>query len=248
MARISRKCYESGFFHLMVQGIKKEKIFNNRMLKEKYIEFIKNSCKKYDVKLVAFCTMDNHCHILLYTEKIERLSKVMASSNTKFGILYNKINKRCGYVFRDRYRCENIYTQTYLENCIRYIHNNPVKAGICINKRDYKYSSYNSYINNEVPEEIIKLVYKNKKYRQILDYSIIEGKFIDIEDEFGNKITPESSEKVLEEFKNLDLKNKENMAIVISNLLKRCNINKTEIAKLLGIDHRSISRFLRFLK
>ena len=55
--------------------------------------------------------MNNHCHILLYTEKIEDLSKVMASSNTKFGILYNKINKRCGYVFRDRYRCENIYTQ-----------------------------------------------------------------------------------------------------------------------------------------
>lgn len=248
MARISRMCYESGFFHIMVQGIKKEKIFNNRILKEKYIEFIKNNCEKYDVKLIAFCTMDNHCHILLYTEKIEGLSKIMASSNTKFGILYNKINKRCGYVFRDRYRCENIYTQVYLENCIRYIHNNPVKAGICKNKQDYKYSSYNSYKNNEIQEEIIKLVYKTKEYRQILEAPIIEGKFIDIDDEFGNKIDTELPEKVIEEFKHLDLKNKENMALVINNLLKRCDINKTEIAQLLGIDHRAISRFLRFLK
>ena len=67
-------------------------------------------------------------------------------------------------------------------------------------------------------------------------------------EKFGNKIETELPEKVVEEFKNLDLKNKENMALVINNLLKRCDISKTEIAKLLGIDYRSISRFLRVLK
>ena len=248
MARISRKCYESGFFHIMVQGIKKEKIFNLRILKEKYIDFIKGGCEKYDVKFIAYCVMENHCHILLYTEKIELLSKVMASSNTKFGILYNKINKRCGFVFRDRYRCENIYTQTYLENCIRYIHNNPVKARVCKRQIDYKYSSYSLYLNKEIPTEIVQLVYRDKNYMDLLKEKTIEGNFIDIENEFGDKLQVELPQKVLKEFEDLDLKKIENMALVISNLLNRCDINKTEIAKLLRIDHRSISRFLNFIK
>lgn len=248
MARISRKCYESGFFHIMVQGIKKEKIFDLGMLKEKYIEFIKNACEKYDVKVIAFCVMDNHCHLLLYTEKIENLSKVMASSNTKFGILYNKINKRCGYVFRDRYRCENIYTQQYLENCIRYIHNNPVEAGICVREIDYIYSSYHLYINEKIPIETVKLVYKENNYMEILKENTIEGNFIDIENEFGDNVKKELPEKILGEFRDIDLQNKENKALVISNLLKRCDINKTEVARILNIDHRSISRFLKLLK
>ena len=248
MARISRKCYESGFFHIMVQGIKKEKIFNLGVLKEKYIEFIKDSSEKYDVKLIAFCVMDNHCHILLYTEKIEMLSKVMSSANTRFGILYNKINKRCGYVFRDRYRCENIYTQTYLENCIRYIHNNPIKAGICKRKTEYKYSSYTLYLNNEIPWEIIQLVYKGKNYMKLLKEEKIDGEFLDVDNEFADEVKFELPKDVMKEFENLDLRNKENIAFAINVLLKRCNINKTEVAQLLKIDHRNISRYLKLLK
>lgn len=206
------------------------------------------ACEKHDVKVIAFCVMDNHSHMLLYTEKIETLSKVMASVNTKFGILYNKTNKRCGYVFRDRYRCENIYTQTYLENCIRYIHRNPVKAGICKREIDYKYSSYSLYLNNEISTEIVQLVYKGKNYIELLNEKVIEGNFIDIENEFGNRFRMELPQKVLEEFENLDLQNKENKALVIRELLKRCDVNKTEVAKLLKIDHRSISRLLKLLK
>lgn len=245
MARISRQCYGRGFFHVMVQGIKKEKIFNNNLLKESYLKFLVEGCEKNNVKLIAYCVMDNHCHLLCYTEETENLSKIMASANTKFGMLYNKINERCGYVFRDRYRCENVYSQNYLESCIRYIHNNPVKAGICNEEKEYKYSSYNLYVNEKISDEIIQLVYKGKDYIKLITNKIIEGEFIDCENEFGENPRNEKPEKILKEFGQVDFTNKENMAKLIHNLLKRCNLNKTEVAKLLKIDHRKISRILK---
>lgn len=48
----------------------------------------------------------------------------------------------CGYVFRDRFKSEGIYSEDQLNNCIRYIYNNPVKAGICSSPEQYPYSNY----------------------------------------------------------------------------------------------------------
>lgn len=147
MPRISRKCYESDFFHVMVQGIDREFIFNNDYFKEKYLSFLQEASQKHQVKIIAYCMMDNHAHILVYTPEIDKLSDMMESTNTKFAILYNKRCNRCGYVFRDRYRCENILSQAHLEICIRYIHRNPIKAGICEFEWQYPYSSYNLFVD-----------------------------------------------------------------------------------------------------
>jgi len=54
-----------------------------------------------------------------------------------------------GYVFRNRYRSESIFDNLYLKQCIVYIHNNPVKAGICKKPSDYLYSSYNEIVANQ---------------------------------------------------------------------------------------------------
>ena len=75
---------------------------------------------------------------------------MMRSLITRYAKKYNKVYHRCGYVFRDRYRCESIMTVEHLKNCIRYIHNNPVKAAICNKCGDYIYSSYNEYLNNMI--------------------------------------------------------------------------------------------------
>ena len=62
---------------------------------------------------------------------------------------FNKKYNRVGYVFRDRYKSQAIYSEKQLYTCINYIHNNPVKAGICKIASEYEYSSYNEYIENK---------------------------------------------------------------------------------------------------
>ena len=101
MPRISRKCYESDFFHVMVQGIDREFIFNNDYFKEKYLSFLQEASQKHQVKIIAYCMMDNHAHILVYTPEIDKLSDMMESTNTKFF-------KRCFYFFSP-YFCRDIF-------------------------------------------------------------------------------------------------------------------------------------------
>ena len=64
-------------------------------------------------------------------------------------------------MFRNRYVAEPIYERKYLINCIKYIHNNPLKAKIVSRCEDYKYSSYKDYINNKeiTKSKIIKEIF-----------------------------------------------------------------------------------------
>ena len=122
MPRIARKGFDTSFFHIMVQGINREYIFSKKEYKEKYINLIKRYELIYKLEVLAYCIMDNHAHMLIYAENIGNLSSFMHSINLMYGQYYNKVNKRVGYVFRDRYKSEPIYKQEYLLNPPRLRH------------------------------------------------------------------------------------------------------------------------------
>ncbi len=224
-------CYESNYFHVMVQGIERKNIYKNKYFKEKYINFMKVASENNGVDIIAYCIMDNHAHYLLYCEDSHNVSKVMSSANTKFGKIYNKVNKRCGYVFRDRYRCENIYTEEYLKHCVRYIIQNPVKAGICSDARLYQYSKYN-----------LDSTYKCENEEYFYDSKISEdSKFIDIDNEFGDIKEFELPNQVLERYGYV-VGEYENLPKIVNELEKICGMNKTEISKVLGINRTKLYR------
>ena len=161
MPRITRKSLETSFFHIIVQGVNKEYIFNSKQYIEYYISLINQYKGKYDIEILAYCIMNNHAHLLMFTEKTDEMSKFMHQINFIFAQQYNKAENRIGHVFRDRYLCEGIYSEKYLINCINYIHMNPVKANIVKSCGKYKYSTYNDYKykkgvwNNKILKDII---------------------------------------------------------------------------------------------
>ena len=175
MPRKARKDLEIGFFHVMVQGIKKEKIFYNNKCKEKYIYLMKFFKEKQKIDIISFCVMENHVHIIVYTKDINELTTFMRKLNTTYAINYNKEEKRVGYVFRNRFECKEINNQDYLTKCIKYVHMNPVKAGIVKLEKEYRYSSYNDYINKRgiVTEELIQKIF-NSKYNYLKEFLKIE--------------------------------------------------------------------------
>lgn len=120
----------------MVQGLNKEYIFNENYYKEKYINLLKEYIKKYDVLLLSYCIMDNHAHLLFYTEEMIQLSMLMQNINSRFALYYNKNITRVGYVFRGRYNSQYINNKRYLLNCLNYIHMNPVNANIVKNQKN----------------------------------------------------------------------------------------------------------------
>lgn len=250
MPRVARKNLETGFFHIMVQGIKKEEIFYKNEYKQKYVELAKIFLEKQNVKLVTYCIMNNHAHMIIYSEDIKELTKFMERLNTTYAMHYNKNENRVGYVYRDRFKSKEIYSQDYLKRCIKYIHMNPVKAGIVKEEKDYKYSSYNDYISKTgiITEDILKEIFdsKNNYLEEFLKIEYNENLFEEVEkekisvEELNTEISKflEKEEITIEE-----LKEDKRLIKKIYNLLE-IKPTKAELARQIGITRIKISKIL----
>lgn len=189
MPRIARGKYTSGFFHIMIQGINKEYIFEKDENKERYLNLMKKYYQKYNLKIIAYCMMNNHAHFIIYSENINEISSYMHKVNELYAMYYNTKNNRVGYVFRNRYRSQYIYDREYLHKCIKYIHLNPVKAKMVKREEEYKYSSYQDFINKKgyIDNSIIKLVFLNQDYLKIFNHiGDIDVEVMDIEQDNQN--------------------------------------------------------------
>lgn len=151
MPRFPRKHIKTSFFHVITQGINKSYIFDKSEDIKYYIKLIYKLSKEHEIEIIAYCIMNNHAHMLIKTKKSDELSKYMQRLNCTYARYYNKKYDRVGYVFRDRYKSEGIYDEQHLYNCIKYIYDNPIKAGICSKAKDYPYSNY-KIITKEIKE------------------------------------------------------------------------------------------------
>lgn len=231
MPRLARKKFATSFFHVMSQGIAKEKILRNQKMKEKYFDILLKELDKSNMILVAYCMMDNHVHLLFYTQNSEELSKLMQHINSKYAIYYNKINnERVGYVFRNRFLSEGINTQKYLNNCIKYIHQNPVKAGIVEKCKDYKYSSYNDYRKKDGLYKKLGNTLKYISSNISTDTTIMDG-FLETEINASDVIRNKTKEFEEEISMNINeiLEIKEIFAILIKEIKKCYKIKNKDI-------------------
>lgn len=147
MPRNARNLSSANYFHVISQGLNREKIFGNSALKHVYLDNIAAAKELYpSVAAITFCVMDNHCHLLLYTPDVPTLSAFMRRVNTRFAQYYNFKNDRVGYVFRNRYASQEIADTNYLTRCFVYINNNPVRAGIVQDAEEYVHSGLKDYI------------------------------------------------------------------------------------------------------
>ena len=113
MPRFPRNYTETSFFHIITQGINKSFIFNNEEDIKYYIKTMYNLTEEQKIKIIGYCIMANHAHMLIQADNLKELSKYMQRLNTRYGIYYNKRYNRVGYVFRDRYLSEGIYNEKY---------------------------------------------------------------------------------------------------------------------------------------
>lgn len=149
MARQVRQKSSSGIYHIMLRGIDKQIIFNDDYDKEKFIETLEKYKTISEYRIFAYCLMTNHIHLLIKVEK-EDLDLIIKRIAGSYVYWYNCKYKRTGHLFQDRYKSEPVENDEYFLTVIRYIHQNPIKSGFCKKLENYKYSSYNEYINEPI--------------------------------------------------------------------------------------------------
>ena len=252
MPRINRKYYTSSFLHIMVQGINKEDIFKNDLYKNLYIKLINETLEEFKLKILAYVIMSNHAHILLSYNNIDNISKFMHKINQFFAQMYNKNENRVGYVFRGRYRCEQIKDEDHLYNVIAYIHFNPIKANITNKLSEYKFSSYIQYIRGNVEKEKVYMIFNTYDYK-ILFLKLHQDYYENYLKKQRNK---KSYEDVIREFKDrnkissmkLILKEKNLLIHLILDLEDNTNLSDKQICEILKIGKNRITNLKKKLK
>lgn len=182
MPRKARSAIATQYSHIIVQGIEKKFIFKEKYFKELYLSLLKSNLEDTEIEILGYCVMDNHVHIIIYSDNPKELGKYMQKVNTCFAVKYNKINNRVGYVFRNRYYLQPIINERQLFNCLVYIHRNPIKANMVLEYEEYEFSSYKEFTEKTdlLTLESIELIFdSSNNYIKIFD-KIHEDRIMDM--------------------------------------------------------------------
>lgn len=153
MPRKAREESGTGIFHVMMRGINHQTIFE---APEDYYQFIATLDRmrfRYDDEgtpsgsnctYYAYCLMSNHFHLLI-REREESVGETIKRIASSYVYYYNRKYGRDGHLFKERFKSEPVNDMAYFTTLLRYIHQNPVKAGIVEHVRDYEFSSWGEY-------------------------------------------------------------------------------------------------------
>ena len=131
MARPLRIQYPNAFYHVMNRGLGRQRIFLNDDDYSVFLETLKESSRYCNVRIVSYCFMSNHYHLLVQTPSAN-LNRMMRHLNGVYTQRFNKMHRSDGPLFRGRYKAILVQEDEYLTHLIRYIHLNPITADLLV--------------------------------------------------------------------------------------------------------------------
>ncbi len=145
MTRPLRIEYPDAWYHVMNRGRRRETIFNEDADFDIFLALLQESSELWGVRIAAYCLMSNHYHLLVQTPRAN-LSRAMRHIDGIYTQRYNRRHKTVGQVFAGRYKSILVDADSYLLDVVRYIHKNPVRAGMVSDPRRYPWSSHSGYL------------------------------------------------------------------------------------------------------
>lgn len=153
MARPLRIKYEGAFYHVTDRGNERREIFQTKKDYERFNQYLMGAKDKYGFLLHGYVLMTNHYHLIIETSKAN-LNRIMHYINGSYTTYFNRKQGRNGHLFQGRYKAILVDVDHYLLELSRYLHLNPVRAGLVKRPEEYPYSSYRSYITREKEEMV----------------------------------------------------------------------------------------------
>ena len=145
MSRPLRVEYPGAWYHVLNRGRRKEDIFFEDGDRKLFFKLLEEATRLYKLEVHAYTLMSNHYHLLVCTPE-GNLSKIMRHINGKYTQIINKKYHYEGSVFKGRYKSILVQQQEYLLELVRYIHRNPLKAGIEKELGFHQWTSHRAYM------------------------------------------------------------------------------------------------------
>ena len=145
MPRSPRIQFEGAYYHVFNRGVAKQAITFDERDCRTFMQLLGETVTKFQLRLFAYCLMKNHYHLFLQT-LLPNLELALQRLQGEYVRYVNFRHERVGSLFQGRYKSRLVEADAYALTLIRYIHQNPVEAGIVSNPEDYPWSSYPCYV------------------------------------------------------------------------------------------------------
>ncbi len=130
----------------MNHGRRGERIFQDDRDCKRFIDLLQESSELWNLLVSAYCLMPNHYHLLVQTPDAN-ISRCMRHINGVYTQRYNRRHHYEGQLFRGRYKSILVDADSYLLQLVRYIHRNPLRAGLTDDLKRYAWSSHKGYLS-----------------------------------------------------------------------------------------------------
>lgn len=147
MSRPLRIQYPDAWYHVMNRGRRGETVFLDKQDYSMFVELLKEVVDMYKVRVAAYCLIPSHVHLLIQTPGGD-LARCMRHLNGIYTQRFNRAHHCDGHLFRGRYKSILVDANSYLLELVRYIHRNPLEAGLVKELNKYAWSSHKGYLSN----------------------------------------------------------------------------------------------------
>lgn len=184
MARKTRAEVEGGLYHVITRGNNRQQIFRAPADYEKFLSLLAVQKHNLPFFLYAYCLMTNHVHLLI-ERQADTIGQIMHRLLTGYSQYYNRRYRRVGHLLQGRHKSILCQSDRYLAELVRYIHLNPVRAGMLRRPEQYKYSGHRAYLGLDAAGMLdvdpvlrhfgAQKAFAREAYRQFVDAGIGDG-------------------------------------------------------------------------
>jgi len=137
--------YPGAFYHVTSRGNERKMVFQSTRDRERYLSYLESAHERYGAVIHVYCLMGNHYRLLLETPR-GNLSQIIHHINGAYTTYFNIKRDRSGHLFQGRFKGILVEKDTHCKELSRYVHLNPVRAGIVKTPSEYPWSSYGYFI------------------------------------------------------------------------------------------------------
>ena len=239
MPRTARRKSTTGIYHIILRGINRQAIFSDEEDNEEFLKIMADCKKLSGYKLFGYCLMGNHVHLLIKEER-EELGQIIKRIGSRYVYWYNWKYKRSGHLFQDRFKSEVVESDAYFLTALRYIYQNPLKAGLSKTLEAYKWSSYKDYIGNPCITDVdfaLDMAGKEALIKYMNETN--DDKSLELEEERIRLTDNELTEKIAKIFKirpmMIQKEPKEKRDAMLTEILKKEGISARQLSRVTGI-------------
>lgn len=179
MSRPLRIQYPNAWYHVMNRARRGQELFTDKKDMGTFLDLLQETVTLFNLKVSAYCLMPTHYHLLVQTPDAN-LARCMRHINGIYTQRYNVRHHCDGTLFRGRYKSILVDADSYLLELVRYIHRNPLRAGLVKKIGRYSWSSHRGYLSNAAKWEwlhkdfVLRMLAKNRavqirKYRRFVE-------------------------------------------------------------------------------